>query len=293
MNFIVAEDPNNAITDVMSVVRSKYPNSSVYRINKDNFDQAIKVVKNPPMLTNHWLVVINPNRMTVSQARRIGELNNNLNIFNVVRSNDLDTVKDLMEKAELDYQYLDNLHPSRQTIIDYIMKELQVDEKLAKYIGKRCNYYIPRVYESVLLLSIVDEQISKSVVSKYTTNYGTASISTLVEHIIGYEHKAIRPLLNLIDNYRHGTHFLFKTIKEELENILTGYELIMSGQLSLKNYTTFKSDELKVSAWKLKKILDYYQTVSFEKLYFIYVMFCREENEDVPTLLKYIKSGGV
>lgn len=293
MNFIVAEDPNNAITDLLGTIRNQYPNSSIYRVHKDNFDSAIKIISKLPMLSSGWLVITNPNKMTVNQIRRLCALEDNLTIFNVTKSSDFDKAVELLTKADVEFKYIDNLHPSKDRIINYITEELNISKDIAKYIAKRCNYYIPRVYESVLMLQVVDGEIDKKVVSKYTTNYGVASVASLVEHIIGYETKNKKTLLGLINNYRYGMPFLFKLVLEEIEQILTGYRLIMTGQLSFKNYSTFKSDELKCSEWKLKKILDYFQVVSYDKLYLIYTLLCAEKAQTVTVMIKYIEGGGL
>lgn len=292
MILVVAEDPNNAITDFMQSVRALFPVSSTFRVHKDNITSALDVVKGPPMLSPNWLTIINIKRMSDSQLIKLLSYEENVNIIHTSMSSEFDDIKLRLSSLDISYQYVDNLHPSKKVIIDYIVSELDTSEALAKFIAKRCGYYIPRIYEHVSLLASSGIDITKENIRKYTNNYGTASIITLVEHVIGYDTAPQKAILSLLNNYRYSVKYLFQTLKTELDNILIGYDHILTGQLSYNNYTDFKVDNLSLSEYKLRKILNYFSCISYERVYFIKCLAENETNYTIPNLFKFIKSGG-
>lgn len=292
MILVVAEDPNNAITDFMQSVRALFPVSSTFRVHKDNITSALDVVKGPPMLSPNWLTIINIKRLSDSQLIKLLSYEENVNIIHTSMSSEFDDIKLRLSSLDISYQYVDNLHPSKKVIIDYIVSELDTSEALAKFIAKRCGYYIPRIYEHVSLLASSGIDITKENIRKYTNNYGTASIITLVEHVIGYDTAPQKAILSLLNNYRYSVKYLFQTLKTELDNILIGYDYILTGQLSYNNYTDFKVDNLSLSEYKLRKILNYFSCISYERVYFIKCLAENETNYTIPNLFKFIKSGG-
>lgn len=292
MVYIVAEDINLPLTDFVGDVCAKYSSSSILRVNKNSSEYVQKQIKTSPLLDPHWLVLINPNRMSEASLKNIVSYEENMFLVVCATKGDFEEICDTFNALEIEYSAINNLQLSKTAIKDYIQEELACDENAADYLAKRNRYFIPRIYNAVCLLKDAGIEPTRANITKYTENYSIASVTNVVEAILGYKKASKKNVLALLSNNKHAPIYLYKNVLKEIEDVLLAFDYIRHGALRYNNYTEFSSEGLKASPYKLKKYLDYFQEISFEKIYLLYTLLQREEKKDVTTLLKYVMNGG-
>jgi hypothetical protein len=288
LNIILAEDYNYPIGSFIDKVRSRFPRTSQISVNSNNIHDIKKIAKSPPLLKEGWLILFFLRDYT-PQIMKDFDIPENLNVI-IVRSADaLAEVSRLFTINGIVHNVVNNLNPDNKTIVSYVMRELSVSRDIAEYIAKRHNYYLPQVTESVEILRNLDD-ISRDSIKKYTRKSADISFNSLFDYIIGVERKSDRwgnsksatpaKIASLLENYRYGADFIFKFIVKRFDSYLYVYDKLMEGNLSLENYLNFyevnKSEMKNISEYLLKKIINSFSMVSYEKLWYLSNVYKRE-----------------
>lgn len=269
MNLLLLESPTHCIEPFLSKVKG-YPNSSKININKNNYFECLKILDNPPVLTKKWLVVISP-RLSSKQIASIMERDNN-NVVPLSSKIKWQELGEELKELGIPYKLLDNLNPPKDVILAYIQKELNVDLDMAKYIGGRHRYHLPKVMETVTILSDL-ETITKKDVREYTTRFKNIWISSITENILGIDTKTSKKrLVELIYDFRYGFDYVLSTVKSELELYEYVYSRMIEGVLTLENYLDYESYNKKYNDlpdFRKLKLIESFDIVSYDKLYYV------------------------
>ncbi len=269
MNLLLLESPSHCIEPFLSKVKG-YPNSSKINVNKNNYFECLKILDSPPVLTKKWLVVISP-RLSSKQIASIMERDNN-NVVPLSSKIKWQELGEELKELGVQYKLLDNLNPPKDVILNYIQKELNVDLDMAKYIGGRHRYHLPKVMETVTILSDL-ETITKKDVREYTTRFKNIWISSITENILGIDTKTSKKrLVELIYDFRYGFDYILSTVKSELELYEYVYSRMIEGELTLENYLDYESYNKKYNDlpdFKKLKMIESFDVVSYDKLYYI------------------------
>lgn len=269
MNLLLLESPTHCIEPFLSKVKG-YPNSSKININKNNYFECLKILDNPPVLTKKWLVVISP-RLSSKQIASIMERDNN-NVVPLSSKIKWQELGEELKELGIPYKLLDNLNPPKDVILAYIQKELNVDLDMAKYIGGRHRYHLPKVMETVTILSDL-ETITKKDVREYTTRFKNIWISSITENILGIDTKTSKKrLVELIYDFRYGFDYVLSTVKSELELYEYVYSRMIEGVLTLENYLDYESYNKKYNDlpdFRKLKLIESFDVVSYDKLYYV------------------------
>lgn len=304
MNIILAEELRYPLNSFLESIRSqkKVPGSSLVFCNKNNLFDVKKIIASPPPLTRGWVIFVNNNKILEDDVRSL-ESDYNWVIY-VVRNKD--SLRELgvnFESWGVEFRLVNNLEPSEEKVISYIMTELGLSESDAKYLYNRHRGYLPRISESVDRLSVV-ENLDRKNIRKYTEAASDISIDVLFRYIIGQDDgKGMSTkAANLIFQFRYGLPYVMKQLLRKFEVYIFLYEDILSGQLSRENYKEYyknNRDTLKdVSEYFVEKAILAVGTVSSEKLVYLYWLFKEKHNESYisPTmvlgLVRLAKMGG-
>lgn len=295
MNIILAEESKYPIGSFVDKVKSQFPTSSTVSLNRNNVQEVKKQVKVTPVMSEGWLVLINLPDVTGTLVREL-DIPDNVNVYIVRNKDKMAEVSRVFFEEKVKFSVVDNLNPSKEEINLYVMESLGISKELALHICKRHKYFLPKVAESVDILKGV-ESITKDTINKYTQKSGDVSFNSLFYYIIGFGDKLPRhsQIVKLVYKYRYGFDFLMKFINKRFSSYLYIFDKIAEGSLSLENYLdyyeTHKSDFKDVTPYELKNAIESYGVVSYDKLYYLSVMYQRdsERGTTVVSLLNLLR----
>lgn len=275
MNFILLEDSRYLLSSFWNKVYENFPQSSRITVNRRNFAETEKIIKSSPRLTKHWLVNVD-RRLTLQQLISVLS-KNNLNVIQLESKSGAEELYNDLLDNNIETTIINNLKPKDSEVVIYVAKALDINLEDAKYICRRHRYYLPAIMDSVAILEIVGEVNRKSI-KKYTRRFGSVSLFTLVDYLLGLETRASKKrIIELIMSYTYGFDFLIEFIKKELDKYLCIYEYVSTGALTSENFLDFEPPSTDnvyrtISKYAIQKIIKAYSELSFEKLYFIYLM---------------------
>ncbi len=276
MNIILLENEKIDIGSMMRKLYDKFPPSSRISINKNNFNETILSVKDRPILTKNWLVTISP-RLTIKQIQKVMDVDN-INVILLSDRSKLDKLKDELIPLNLNIKVVDNLNPSKEEILEYVMETLDISLADATYLCNRHRMYLPAIVNSVQTLASLDI-VDKYAIQEYTRKRLGVNLSTITDNLLGLEPNKKKQIIELIYDYRFGLDYLLKYVLEDLRKYKLVFRLVEEGELSLENYDTYKIPDVDKEAKLFKKISDRrkynmvkaYSKVSKSVLYFVEV----------------------
>lgn len=276
MNIILLENEKIDIGSMMRKLYDKFPPSSRISINKNNFSEVILSVKDRPILTKNWLVTISP-RLTTKQIQKVMEIEN-VNVILLSDKTKLDKLKDELIPLNLNIKIVDNLNPSKDEILEYVMETLDISLADAKYLCNRHRMYLPSIMNSVQTLASLDI-VDKYAIQEYTRKRLGVNLSTITDNLLGLEPNKKKQVIELIYDYRFGLDYLLKYILEDLRKYKLVFRLVEEGELTLENYDTYSLPDIDKDVKLFKKISDRrkynmvksYSKVSKSVLYFVEV----------------------
>lgn len=274
MNIILLEDNRFPIDSFLQKVYERYPRSSILHVNNRNFSDVLPILNDKPLLTRNWCLIIS-DKLNGNQYSKLMK-GDNLNIIHLSNKNKFPEMKNLIFELGFKATYVNNLQPDKEKIIDYVKDSLNIEYSEAKYICGRHRYHIPTIVNTISVLSTFDV-VDRKTIKNYTTRFGTISLYSLTDKILGLDNKITKQqMVKLIHSYRYGFSFILSFLVKELEKFLCVYDYMERGLIGLDNYLDFEPDmEDKVfktiSEFQLKKIINAYSVLSFDKLYFIYL----------------------
>ncbi|GAA0101598.1 hypothetical protein UT300012_23130 [Paraclostridium bifermentans] len=269
MNLLLLENPNYCIKPFLAQVTG-YPNSSRININNNNYFECLKIIETPPVLTKKWLVIISP-RLSGKQIANLMERDNN-NVVPLITKGKWQELAEELKDLGVNFKLLDNLNPNKDDIIEYVTKHLPITYEDAKYLAGRHRYYLPKVMESVDLLTGLDI-VTREKIREYTDRFNSVWISSITENILGVDTKISKKrLVALIYDFRYGFDYVLTSIKNDLDMYMYIYSEMIDGNLTLENYIDFESDNKKfknLPNFRKLKIIESFDVVSYDKLFYV------------------------
>lgn len=275
MNILVAENRNNCLKSIISDVKNKFPNPSIITVNSDNYYEVLKLLETRPILTKGWLVMLNP-RLSVQQIAHIMDMDN-LNVIHIPNPHKAKELHEKLLEHGVECRYFDNTQATKEDLINYVLDNLNIADEDAIYlvnrhIGNREKANVSKVIHSVTVLSTLDK-VTRKDIQNYTTRFNTVGVPQVVERILGLPNtRSTKQLVEVVHRYRFGFSHLLKYIRKEIDLYIKLFELIRVGDLDLTNYQTFEFDDKelkKLAPYKVKRIIDSYAYLSYDKLYLI------------------------
>lgn len=268
MNILVVENKNSCIESIIADLRRKFPNPSILTVDSRNFYDSAKILESPPILTKNWLVFISP-KLGIKQIAHIMEGGN----LNVIHLNNIGQAKELREsliEEGIDFSFYDNTRASKDKLIAYVMENLNIKDADAKYLCGRHMYNMKKIIESVSILKYFDN-VTRKEIREYTERFNKVGVPQLVENLLGLpDCKSRKQVVDVIHRYRYGFDHLLTYIKKEINVYVEVFDLIMTGELTMENFQTFEfttKNLKKLSSYKIKRIIEAYQYLSYDKLY--------------------------
>ena len=296
MNIILAESNRYPIGSFLDKVKEGFPRRSILSGNKENIGEILKIVKEPPVFSDYWLVIIIAKGISVDIIKRLSEYNH-LFIYVVRNKGELDLLALTLKSHDISYKIVDNLVPPKEVVVSHISKELKVSKPLATYIYNRHKGSLSKIWESIEVLSGLPKVTRKDVM-RYTERNILVSYDDLFSYILG-DNKVSTPwgikervsyvkVLKTLYRYRYGVKSVVKFLVDRFESYLKIYDLIIEGELSRSNVTEYFSENYSnfktMTEWQFKSAVRSFDVVSYEKLYMLYQMYLREYKEG-PTLI--------
>lgn len=275
MNILVAENRNNCLKSIIVDLRSKFPNPSIITVNSDNYYEVLKILETKPILTKGWLVMLHP-KLSVQQMAHIMDMGN-LNVIHISNPHKAKELHESLVENGVECRYFDNTQATKEDLVAYVESNLNITYEDAVYlvnrhIGNRDKANVSKVIHSVTILSTLDK-VTKKEIQNYTTRFNSVGVPQLVERILGLPNpRNTKQLVEVIYKYKYGFGHLLKYIKKEINLYISLFDLIRTGDLDLTNYQTFEftDKELKrLAPYKIKKIIESYSYLSYDKLYLI------------------------
>lgn len=251
MNIILLEDARAPIFS--EDLRAKTPRSSIIRMEPKNTRTCISLMKGKPTLTSTWLVFVD---MKVSDIvlESISGLPNCINIV-FTKSVDAERKLSICRKGG-DSKLLDMINVDKESCVSYITSRLNTSEKLSKSIADKCNYFLPYIEEAILVLEMIDKEVTKSDVDLYIQKRSNLTVNSLFYHLVGFKTLSSQIVSDFLYQYK----FAFPYIKKKLLLLFSEsekiYKSIENGNLGLDNIKDYlKNNKVKISEYMISVLI--------------------------------------
>ena len=300
MIYVLLESKDSFIKPVLSKIIEKTHPSCRATVTKSTQYEIIKSYKQPPLLASGWLLRVSAD-VTASQLKILAGLpDNNVILFHVTSRKALNDVIEKLTTLDVDIKVIDNYTVSRQDMITYVLENLKLSEQDAKYLVKRQGYYSAAVVNAVRVLKQF-EIVDRNVIRKYTSVNDSIPIYEIFNYLLQLPECKIdyQTAVKLVYQYRFAFDHLRSYVLSTCDLYKQVFMCMVDGQLSIKNYKSYKSDSDKkflqnMSDYQLQKIVTQFSSISLEYLYLIEqtVKGIPSDTTGIPsfvTLLKTIK----
>jgi hypothetical protein len=281
------ESTKHPIGSFVDKAKSKFPKSSVIYATNRNIQEVLKVVNRPPALSPAWLVIITLRDLSEDIVKSLST-GTNVSLY-VLRSRDAAReLASVMDSFGIKYNVVDNLSPTDETLISHLKEELGVDEDVARYLLRRTRRSLTKISEAIEALRGI-QHITRDVVKKHTDNKVEVSLYSFFDYIIGVpERISEAKAVSVVRKFKYALDFLSKFVLTRMENYLKVYDYILDGKLSLENYKYFyedhKSEFKDFNEGSLKYAIESFSYVSYDKLYYLYLMYQREKEAGMSVI---------
>jgi len=264
MNIVLIEDPIYSIDSLKRSVKEKFPISSQLFVTRRNYYESLKLIKNPPLLTEGWAIVLS-SALPAKQAALFCEDSKNLVIIEVLPRKKNESMSEL-NGLGIEFSVVDNVHVDKERLAKYCVDKLGISQKDAVTLCNRCNNYLPYVTESVSLLSSLGKEVSRSDILKYVNKRSSFNVQSLFLHLIGYNRKNTETVACFLYDFRYAMNYIKTSLLAYLNDCIAIYLYMEEGLLGADNYKDFKfPSKLTISEYLLKKIiLDVHPVVPLE-----------------------------
>lgn len=266
MLYVIYEDNFYNITNVISQVKEKYPNSSTLYLYKDNTEYIINEVKDRPLLTDGWLIITSE-LLTSYVIDKLNTKDNDV-IISVNSRNKFESIIDRYNSKLIEFKFLDSTKSDKKSLVAYARKELNTSFAIADRLCSLCRYNSRLVVDNIMLLKGVDN-INLDNISRYVETQSSVNIQTVLLAILGYRGTYkfnYKACIKFLHNYRYAYKYLTRYFKKELLSVIEIYEQVDMGNLSLENYKDFR----KIKTNHIKTYIKLRDQVSFEYIYYVY-----------------------
>lgn len=295
MIYVLLEQEYNVMNSVEDEFVKKFKKSSVRRFgNERTAASDLTEFRSTPLFDNCWLIICGP-QMIRNLAMLCPE--KNVILIKVTRKGQLNSTVDGIGKYA--YEVIDNYKVERDVVLAWIEKELNISERLAKYLYNRVRGNLKCVVESVRLLALLPSITQHSIRETIREQNGV-SVYAIVQYMLGIGDRVeYENIVQMLYDFRYATNWLVSSILQELKLYRFTYDAMDSGKLTLTNYREFMSEcsdktVRDMSTYRMKKLVESHNWVSTELVYFLIfrIESLPSGNSSLPEIMKLIKVGG-
>lgn len=275
----------------------RFHKKSVVYINSKKEIKDLETYKKPPFFNDGWLFVCS-GKLDASLLEKLNKLESNLILICVKTEEKLHDVLTILSPITKDVKVIDNHVISNKDMILFIQNELHVDYSLAKKVLSMSGEYPPLVVRNVHNLGLLPE-VTLETIKEYTISSSSTPIYELVDYLLLRKNVKAKDAIKIIYDYRYGYSHLVKYLTSTLGKYITVFDLVTSGELSLENYKEYqlstKNEAIrKINTYQLQKIIESYQSVSIDWLYYVYyfVTTNAQKKESMYKLIEFCAALG-
>lgn len=271
MVIVLLEAENNMINPVVPTLTKNINPSCVKILYKKINVEQLNEYKKPPLLETGWFLVYSGVDKRVMQY--LVKLDFNITILCAHSRSSGELISEFLTGLGIEFRIIDNLNISKQTKIEYIKRELLLNESDATYLYNRTRGYLKDLTSAVFALkglTDITRKDIKSLVPK-TEKFG---LNDLYNYLIGDKSTDMKyeNAVKLVHKYRYGFDFLKEFLLEKLQQTMRVFEKVSTGELSIENYREYSDKSLTaLSQFQLYKIIEQYRDISYDYLYFLFV----------------------
>ena len=291
MIICLLESRDNVINSQLSKFVNKYPNSSIGFVYDKTPVEKIKKYNKPPLLTAGWLVICE-----VNQASRLklvcNTYSNNIVILRAFNRSSFQAIIETLSSNDIAYEVIDNLVISEQEKIKYVLNNLIIDEKDAKYLVRRHHGYMFDIVSSVRTLSGF-KPVTRNIITKMTSETNKYRIFDIMNFLLGDDKVSYKDAVGCVYQYRYAFEHLSSYLRTSIENYIKVFEYVGTGSLSLMNYKKFirESKDNAISAmseYQLKHMIESYSYVSLDWIFLLEQMINQLGKNDITGLINIL-----
>ena len=275
MIFILCENTIDSICSEMDKFYARYPESARVKITKEFFKENTSAYSQPPLTAERWLFICSG--MYVKKNLTVLNTLAEKNVV-LITCTTLAAGQEILEyysEAENKPRIIDNTDPGEVKLIQYVMKELGTNQEIARYLCKRCGFYMPKIIRAVRTLSIKDS-ISRVDIRKYVPAGLQYNVYDLANWMIGNRRKYMtyEDAIGVVYEYRFGYKYLFKYLSDFFSAYLVVFKAVSNAELTEENVHSFVSNskDKSIKALSEKRVqvmVSTFSTISVDKLFFI------------------------
>ncbi len=293
MIYVLLEQEQNVINSVEDEFIQKFKKSSVRRFGNEKVAAASLVeFKTPPLFDSCWLIICG-NRMISNLAQLIPD--KNVVLIKITKKGDL--TKTIESLGSWEYEVIDNYKVESSVVIEWVMKQLGINEKLAKYLYNRVQGNLKGVVEGTRKLALLPK-VTQTSIRETVREYNGVSVYSIVKYMLGIEERVqYEQIMQMLYDFRYATNWLTTSILRELKLYCFIYDAMDAGELTLLNYHEFLrncSDSVvrNLQPYRVKKLIESHAWVSTELVYFLRFRIEALHGNVLPEIVKLIKVGG-
>lgn len=276
MIYILIEKTINGACSLLEELRSKYKTETIINLTNRTKLTSLDAYATKPLTSAGWLFVCHNNVEPNIHQRlaALSEVPGNTVIFNVTNEKSARPIKERLNELDIRYKTVNNLHPDKEAIVQYILKNINTDYEVAEYLCERCGNYLPVIVDNVYLLNSF-EYVTKEDVKRYTKAHNDLPIYSLMDFITqSDDNMTYSKAIKIVYQYRFGYSHLVTYLQESFNEYVEVYKVINAAELHYGNIASFiKETDNKtihnLSEYKVRKILNAYSHTSFERLLFL------------------------
>lgn len=267
----------NTIDDICSQLpkfKKNYPESCRVNLYSGSKDTVLTMLSQPPLLASGWLVLCHfiPTKDKLKKLKALP--NFNLIIYCFDSQKKYAKFETVAKEIDLDYKLIDNLKPSKEDVIAYIMNNLNTEVSVAEYLYNRYKGYLPDIIINVNALAALPI-VTKETIRRYATKSNDFAIYDLASYLVGAEtYINYKQAVKIVYQYRYGFSHLLSYLKDYVNEYLEVFKFIDAGELDSTNIENFKSSTSnkvikEMHSYRLLKIIEHHSKVSTEKLLYL------------------------
>lgn len=285
MIYILLENTINGACSLLEELRSKYKSETIVNLTRNTKLTSLDVYATKPLTSAGWLFVCHDclESNICLRLNALADEQGNMVIFSTNSEKNAKPIRERLTDLKIKYKIINNLHPDREAVIQYVLKNLNTEYDVAEYLCKRCGDYLPVIVDNVYLLDSLEE-VTKEDIKRYTKAHNDLPIYSLMDFIMqSDDNMTYSKAIKIVYQYRYGYSHLVSYLQESFKEYVEVYKAINSAELHYGNIASFikETDNKTVhnlSEYKVRKILNAYSHTSFERLLFL--------NSHIQTLSK-------
>lgn len=238
MIYVLYENPYNIICSFKTELYKQFPLSSRYVLSGRN-KTNVEIFKRPPLFNQGWMIECTVDCQRTDIEKIEGFSIKNILLFHTVNKKQLSDILALTDG--LTVKLIDNFKLKEETVILWIISELNCSEKVAIHLFKKLRGNLRNIIANVSMLKQLGCVTEKSI-DKYVKITFRKTPSDLVQFLLfGMESKlSFKDAVKVVYEYRHGMRWLIEFLIKQLNIYLDIFNEMVIGELDMLNYVSYQ-----------------------------------------------------